>query len=104
MRQRKILDVSEDNERVYFSFYLDNSNIRIFGLPKQNCHNKAIYAGTDYSSLHIVDSQKAKLLLTELMRKTMLSHPAAKLCNGETLKLIGWLITVNSILIHLTNI
>ena len=72
MRQRKILDVSEDNERVYFSFYLDNSNIRIFGLPKQNCHNKAIYAGTDYSSLHIIDSQKAKLLLTELMRKTMI--------------------------------
>lgn len=89
MRYNKILEVSEDNERVYFSFYLDNSSKRIIGIPKKNCINKAIYAGTNFSSLSIVDSHKANLLLTELMKRTMLTHPATNLCNSETLKLIG---------------
>ena len=89
MKYKKILEVSEDNERVYFSFYVDNINQRIIGIPKNNSNNKAIYAGMDFSSLSIVDSQKAKLLLTELMKRTMLTHPAAQLCSRETLQLIG---------------
>jgi DNA relaxase NicK len=90
MRYNKILEVSEDNERVYFSFYIDNSNQRIIGIPKENCLNKAMYAGTDFSSLTIVDSHKANLLLTELMKRTMLTHPATQLCNQEALKLIEY--------------
>jgi hypothetical protein len=89
MRYNKILEVSEDKERVYFSFYIDNNNQRIIGIPKKNCTNKAIYAGTNFSSLSIVDNCKANLLLTELMKRTMLTHPARHLCNNETLKLIG---------------
>lgn len=89
MKYNKILEVSEDNERVYFSFYVDNSNQRIIGIPKKNCTNKAIYAGTNFSSLSIVDSDKANLLLTELMKRTMLTHPSTQLCNMETLQLIG---------------
>ena len=89
MRYNKILEVSEDSERVYFSFYIDNDNQRIIGIPKQSCYNKAIYAGKEFSSLLIVDSHKANLLLTELMKRTMLNHPATQLCNRETLQLLG---------------
>lgn len=89
MRYNKLLEVSEDSERVYFAFYVDNNNQRIIGIPKENCDNKAIYAGTNFSSLSIVDSHKANLLLTELMKRTMLTHPATQLCNRETLQLIG---------------
>jgi hypothetical protein len=88
MRYNKILEVSEDNERVYFSFYLDNINKRIIGIPKFNCINKEIYSGTAFTSLSIVDSNKAKLLLTELMKRTMRAHPATQLCDKETLLLI----------------
>ena len=89
MRYNKILEVSEDIERVYFSFYIDKSNQRIIGMPKENCLNKAIYAGIDFSSLSIVDNHRANLLLTELMKRTMLTHPATQLCNREALRLIG---------------
>lgn len=87
MQYNKILDVNEDDERVYFSFYLDNSNKRIIGVPKIHCENKAIYAGTDFSSLFIVDSHKAKFLLGELMKRAMLMHPASRVCNKEALRL-----------------
>jgi hypothetical protein len=89
MRYNKILEVSEDSERVYFAFYVDNNNQRIIGIPKASCNNKAIYAGTHFSSLSIVDSHKANLMLTELMKRTMLTHPSTQLCNRETLLLIG---------------
>lgn len=89
MRYNKILEVREDKDRVYFAFFVDNNNQRIIGIPKENCINKAIYAGTDFSSLKIVDTHKAHLLLTELMKRTMLTHPATQLCNREALKLIG---------------
>ena len=89
MRYNKILEVSEDNDRFYFSFYIDDQNQRIFGIPKENCNNKAIYAGTNFNSLSIVDSNRVNQLLTELMKRTMLTHPASQLCNKETLRLIG---------------
>ncbi len=88
MRYNKILEVSEDSDRVYFSFYIDNYNQRIIGIPKEDCINKAIYAGTNFDSLSIVDSHKANLALTELMKRTMLTHPARHLCNQETLNLL----------------
>ena len=88
MKYNKILDVSEDNERVYFSFYIDNYNQRIFGIPKHDCSNKAIYVGTSFDCLSITDSDKAKQLLTELMKRAILTHPNASLCNKETLRLI----------------
>lgn len=89
MKYSKILEVSEDNERVYFSFFTDNNNPKIIGIPKENCSNKAIYAGTSFNSLSIVDTDKIKYLLTELMTRTMMTHPATQLCSKEALKMIG---------------
>ena len=89
MRYNKILEVSEDKDRVYFAFYVDNNNQRIIGIPKECCQNKAIYAGTNFSSLSIVDSHKANLLLTELMKRTMMTHPASQLCSKDTLRFIS---------------
>ena len=89
MKYTKILEVKEDDERVYFSFYTDNNSQNIIGIPKSNSQNKSIYAGTSYQSLNIVDTDKAKFVLNEMMKRALAVHPAAQLCNGETLKLIG---------------
>lgn len=85
MRYNKILEVSEDPDRVYFSIYINNNNQRIIGVPKASCDNKAIYAGTNFNSLVIVDSNNAKLLLTELMKRAIQTHPAINLCDRKTL-------------------
>ena len=88
MRYKKILEVREDHDRVYFSFFTNNVDAKIIGVPKDNCTNKSIYAGTSFHSLHLVEANRARLLLTELMKRTMMTHPAARLCDHEALKLI----------------
>ncbi len=89
MKYTKILEISEDNERVYFSFYVDNLNQKIIGVPKKNCSNRTLYAGTNFNSLSMVDSAKASLLLTELMKRTLQAHPAIQLCNMDSIKLLS---------------
>ncbi len=89
MKYTKIVEVKEDNERVYFSFFTDNKSQNIIGIPKANSDNQAIYAGTNYNALRRVDKEKAKYVLTEMMKKALTVHPAFQLCNKETLKLIG---------------
>lgn len=89
MKYNKILQVKEDDERVYFSFFTDNNNQNIIGLPKTNSINQEIYAGTNYQSLRIVDKDKAKFVLSEMMKRALSIHPAIQLCNKETIKLIG---------------
>lgn len=89
MRYNKILEVKEDADRVYFAFFVDNKTPNIVGVPKANSSNMAIYAGTSFEALSIVDTEKAKYVLTELMKRALAVHPAAQLCNKETLRLIG---------------
>lgn len=89
MKYKKVLEVKEDNERIYFAFFLDNNSQNIIGIPKLNSVNNTIYAGINYHELIAVDSQKAKFLLNEMMKKALSSHPAVQLCNQEAIKLIG---------------
>lgn len=89
MKYTKILEVKEDDERVYFSFFTDNNSQNIIGIPKACTANQSIYAGTSYQSLNIVDKDKAKNLLNEMMKRALAVHPSAQLCNKETLQLIG---------------
>ncbi len=89
MKYSKILEVKEDDERVYFSFFTDNNSSNIIGIPKTDSKNQEIYAGTNYQSLSIVDKDKAKYVLSEMMKRALSIHPALQLCNKETIKLIG---------------
>ena len=89
MKYNKIVEVSEDTERVYFAFFINNYEKKIIGVPKKNCNNKYIYAGTEFSSLSIVDNSRAKSLLSELMKRTLLYHPAAQNCNHESIVLLS---------------
>ena len=88
MYNKKIFEVSEDYERVYFNFFTEKEN-KIIAVPKQECENKAIYAGKKFDNLVLVDSQNAQHILTDLMRKSILTHPILKFCNTESIKLIG---------------
>lgn len=88
MRYKKILDVSDDANRVYFTFFVDNNNSKIIAMPKINCDEKNILVGTSFNSLKIADTEKTSLLLTELMKNALLTHPSTQLCNQETLKLL----------------
>lgn len=88
MYNKKIFEVSEDYERVYFNFFIEKEN-KIIAVPKQDCKNKAIYAGKQFDNLVLVDSQNAHILLTDLMRRSILTHPILKFCNPESIKLIG---------------
>lgn len=89
MKYTKILEVKEDDERVYFAFFTDNNSQNIIGIPKESSQNQSIYAGTSYQSLNTVDIDKAKYVLNEKMKRALAVHPAIQLCNKETLKLIG---------------
>jgi hypothetical protein len=89
MKYSKILEVKEDDERVYFSFFTDNKTQNIIGIPKADSKNQEIYAGTNYHTLLKVEKEKAKFVLTEMMKRVLVVHPAIQLCNKETLKLIG---------------
>jgi hypothetical protein len=88
MRSNKVLDISEDNERIYFTFYHDNHSSRIIGLPKSNTVNKAIYAGTSFDSLHIVRNENVGQIFNALMMNVLRMHPAIKRCDPETVRLI----------------
>ena len=83
----KILEVSEDSERVYFTFY-NNSDRRIIGIPKKDCANQAVYAGYNFDSLTIADYDRAKQFLSQSMKHTMLAHPAVLFCNKDVLMLL----------------
>ena len=87
MKYDKILEVSQDSERVYFSFFFDN-NQRIIGIPKKDSLNTGIYIGKAFDSLNLVDVEQAKALLTELVKKTMLTHPYRSLCDINKFELI----------------
>lgn len=89
MKYTKVLEVKEDNERVYFAFFHDNNSQNIIGIPKANSSNNSIYAGINYNELNAVDPKKAKFLLNEFMKKALSIHPAVQLCNKEAIKLIG---------------
>lgn len=88
MKYSKILEVKEDDERIYFSFFVENNSQNIIGIPKANSANQSIYAGINYQTLNIVDNEKAKYVLNEMMKRALSVHPAIQLCNKETLKLI----------------
>lgn len=88
MYNKKIFEVSEDNERIYFNFFIEKEN-KIIAVPKQSTDNKAIYAGKQFNNLVLVDSQNAHQILTDLMRRSILTHPMVKLCNQDSIKLIG---------------
>lgn len=87
MYNKKIFEVSEDEDRVYFNFFIERPN-QIIAIPKLNCANKEIYAGKSFEKLTIVDSYNAKHLLTDLMRQSIENHPTLLSCSQETLKLL----------------
>lgn len=87
MYYRKILEVKEDLERVYFSFFTDVNEMKIIGVPKKTSSNQGVYAGTSYSSLNLVDSKRAGLLLDAMMKRTIQLHPAFGLCSKDVLML-----------------
>lgn len=89
MRSNKILDVSEDDDRVYFSFYKDNYNAKIIGLPKKECMNKAIYAGTSFDELRLVENENVGEIFNALMLSALSMHPAMEMCDVSATKLIG---------------
>lgn len=89
MRANKILDVSEDEDRVYFSFYKDNYNAKIIGLPKKECQNKAIYAGTSFDELRLVENENVGEIFNALMLNALSMHPSMEMCDISTTKLIG---------------
>jgi len=88
MKYRKILEVKEDSNRVYFEFLMDGSP-KIIGLPKSNCPDKSIYSGTNYQCLDIVDGHIAKIMLDSLMKRAMENHPSFSLCDVSATKLLN---------------
>lgn len=88
MRYSKVFEVREDTDRVYFSFFANDTSQRIIAIPKKDAINQAVYAGTSYGALHLVEKEQAKTLLTHLMRRTVALHPAANLCSQESLRLL----------------
>jgi len=89
MYYKKMLEVSEDYERVYFTFYSKHNVRIIIALPKNSCSNNAIYAGNDFSSLVLVSGNRAKSIITNLMRESLLNHPSTQLCNSVAIKMIS---------------
>lgn len=87
MRYKKLMEVKEDDNRVFFSFFTETGNI-IIGIPKIHCLNKNIYIGTSLDSLMIAEVNSAKEILNFLMKKAMLSHPKILDCQQEIIKLL----------------
>lgn len=88
MYYKKLLEIKEDKNRIYFYFFGENNMQNIIGIPKSDSNNQQIYAGTNDKLLYIVDTEKAKYVLTEMMKRTLSNHPALSLCNKEALKLL----------------
>jgi hypothetical protein len=88
MKYRKILEVKEDSNHVFFEFLMDGAP-KIIGLPKSHCHDKSIYSGTNYQCLNRVDGQIAKLMLDSLMKRAMENHPSISLCDVSATKLLN---------------
>lgn len=85
MDYRKLLEVSEDYERVYFCFFI-SSGTKIIGIPKRNCDNHSIYIGKTFNELILTETDVAKDMLTDLMRGALASHPKSILCKTDSLK------------------
>ena len=88
MRYKKLLEVKEDGDRVYFAFFKNNSQ-KIIALPKYGASNKAIYAGNDYSNLELTDGETAKIMLDSLMRSAIKNHPKFICCDSSINKLLN---------------
>ena len=88
MKYKKNLEVSEDEDRIYFTFYDDRDQGNIIALPKKQCSNKHIYAGTDFSNLNLVEESRAKFALNELMKHALRNHPATRACYAPALNLL----------------
>lgn len=89
MRSKKILDVSEDEDRVYFTFHQDSVRPKIIGFPKKECANKAVYAGSSFSDLRIVESENVGSIFNALMVTALRMHPALEMCDTSATRLIG---------------
>jgi hypothetical protein len=89
MKSSKKLEVSEDDERVYFNFFRKNYNSIIIALPKKHSHNKAIYSGKSFSQLHIVEDDNIGEIFNNLMVEALgyVSPEALSLCDTRVLGL-----------------
>ena len=88
MRYKKLLEVKEDGDRVYFAFFNNNSR-KIIALPKSEASNKGIYAGSDYSNLKLTDGKTAKIMLDSLMRSAIKNHPKFICCDSGIQKVLN---------------
>jgi len=88
MRYKKLLEVKEDGDRVYFAFFKNNEQ-KIIALPKSGASNKAIYAGNDYSNLKLTTGETAKIMLDSLMRSAIKNHPKFICCDSRIQKLLN---------------
>ncbi|MDA8894938.1 hypothetical protein N9I98_01075 [Flavobacteriales bacterium] len=87
MRYKKLLEVKEDGNRLYFAFFKNNEQ-KIIALPKAGALNKAIYAGSDYSNLKITTGETAKIMLDSLMKSAIKNHPKFICCDSGIQKLL----------------
>lgn len=88
MSYSRVLEVREDNERVYFSFYVQNQQ-KIIALPKYQSTNKTIYAGFSFQELNAVSPEEARLMMSHLMREKLKKHPHLAMCDTETVKFLN---------------
>jgi hypothetical protein len=88
MYYKEILEVRDDNEKVYFCFYPNSNNQKIIGIPKKNSSNLLICAGKSFDRLSEVTQEEARIMLNSLMRVALHSHPFSDLCNPSSLKLL----------------
>lgn len=88
MYYKEILEVRDDNDKVYFCFYPNSNDQKIIGLPKKSSTNLSICAGKSFHSLAEVSREDASLMLNSLMKAALYSHPFSNLCNPSSLKLL----------------
>ena len=89
MKSSKKLEVSEDDERVYFNFFRNNYNSIIIALPKEGFHNKEIYSGRSFNELHIIEDNNIGVIFNDLMKEALgcSSHSSLSLCDTRALRL-----------------
>ena len=86
MKYQRKLTVNEDEDRVYFTFYPDNSEKVIVALPKPESSNQYCYAGNTFSELQQIDPAIIKAKLPVLMQQALLGHPSIALCSTTITK------------------
>lgn len=88
MYYKEILEIREDNDKVYFCFYPNSNEQKIIGFPKKNSNDLSFSAGKEFDRLQVVQIDDAKLMMSSLMKLAVHTHPIMELCHPNSLKLL----------------